>query len=67
MPMFLTALFPSDSANRTLHVVLFDAYYMPCPPHPTWTPKELAYIMWHADPLLGNDREISKHTTAVAR
>jgi hypothetical protein len=23
--------------------------------------------MWHADPLLGNDREISKCTTAVNR
>jgi hypothetical protein len=25
------------------------------------------YIMWLAGPLLGNDREISSYTTAVAR
>jgi hypothetical protein len=24
------------------------------------------FILWHADPLLGNDREISKYTRAVA-
>jgi hypothetical protein len=24
-------------------------------------------IMWYADPLLGNDREISNYTTAVAK
>jgi hypothetical protein len=24
-------------------------------------------IVWHVDPLLGNDREISSYTTAVAR
>jgi hypothetical protein len=24
-------------------------------------------ILWHADPLLGNDLEISSYTTAVAR
>jgi hypothetical protein len=25
------------------------------------------YILWHVDPLLGNDREVSKYTTAVTR
>jgi hypothetical protein len=25
------------------------------------------YILWHADPLLGKDREISSHTTPIAR
>jgi hypothetical protein len=25
-----------------------------------------AIILWHVDPLLGNDRKISKYTTAMA-
>jgi hypothetical protein len=25
------------------------------------------YILWHVDPLLGNDRDVSNYTTAVAR
>jgi hypothetical protein len=28
---------------------------------------ERSYMLWHADPLLGNDREISSYTTAVAK
>jgi hypothetical protein len=27
----------------------------------------LKYILWHADPLLGNDSEINNYTTAVAK
>jgi hypothetical protein len=27
----------------------------------------VAYILWHVDPLLGNDREISSYTTAIAK
>jgi hypothetical protein len=23
------------------------------------------FILWHVDPLIGNDREVSKYTTAV--
>jgi hypothetical protein len=29
--------------------------------------NKLVYILWHIDSLLGNDREISSYTTAVAR
>jgi hypothetical protein len=25
----------------------------------------LSYILWHTDPLLGNDRDISDYTTTV--
>jgi hypothetical protein len=28
---------------------------------------KLGGILWHVDQLLGNDREISSYTTAVAR
>jgi hypothetical protein len=27
--------------------------------------SRVIYVLWHADPLLGNDHEISKYTTAV--
>jgi hypothetical protein len=27
----------------------------------------LSIILWHVDPLLGNDREISNYTTAVTK
>jgi hypothetical protein len=30
-------------------------------------PEATFFIRWHVDPLLGNDREISSYTTAVAR
>jgi hypothetical protein len=29
--------------------------------------KQIRFILWHVDPLLGNDREISNYTTAVAK
>jgi hypothetical protein len=32
----------------------------------SWRAKEFN-ILWHVDPLLGNDREISNYTTAVTR
>jgi hypothetical protein len=28
---------------------------------------DIGDIMWHVDPLLGNDLEISSYTTAVAK
>jgi hypothetical protein len=29
--------------------------------------RNIIYILWHIDPLLGNYREINNETTAVAR
>jgi hypothetical protein len=29
--------------------------------------QKLMFILWHAEPLLGNDREIDSYTTAAAR
>jgi hypothetical protein len=29
--------------------------------------KSVSLVFWHADPLLGNDCEISNYTTAVAK
>jgi hypothetical protein len=30
-------------------------------------PEATFFILWHVDPLLGNDCEISTYTTAVAK
>jgi hypothetical protein len=31
------------------------------------TDHKRAFILWHVDPLLGNDHETSNYTTAVAK
>jgi hypothetical protein len=44
--------------------VLYLKYYSAKPYISTHTHT---YILWHVDPLLGNDHEISSYTIAVAK
>jgi hypothetical protein len=53
----LSGLTPYSLVDRYLYTKL----------HDVTSEKTITLILWHVDPLLGNDREISDYTTAVAR
>jgi hypothetical protein len=65
---------PEDGSSMFLQKVLFFCKTTRChsPEYHNLNnhrPENLTpiYILWHVEPFLGNDREISSYTTAIAR